>query len=72
MDEHQECSMNNFRELKAELRELKEIVTQDITTLKLYQEKCMTHWGLVGKILGISSVGGVLSGLVAFLFGPHK
>lgn len=60
--------ISDLREIKADLKEAKDSLNGEVVELRIYQEKCKSHWNLVGKTLSLGGIGSAIGYVFMCLF----
>lgn len=63
--------ISGLQEIKSDLKEAKNSLSQEVVTLKIQQERCNSHWSLIGKSLSRGGIFGMISYIIISMF-PSK
>lgn len=61
---------DDVKEIKQDLKESRDALSMDVVHLKLQQEKCNSHWGLMGKSLSWGGISSLIGYFITLLFPP--
>lgn len=62
---------DDIRDIKQEVREIRDTLNTEVNQLKIDQQKCNSHWALVGKTLSWGGLSSAAGWVISLLAGNH-
>jgi hypothetical protein len=71
VEQHHEQSSDAFKEIRADLKEIRRCQETDLAQLKVQQASCAHKWSLLGKVASLGGFGTIIATMLAKIFGVH-
>lgn len=71
VDEHHELFMENLKEIKDDIKDIKKIQETDVVQLKLQSASCDHKWSLLGKVASFFGLSTLFGTIFTKFFGGH-